>query len=119
MRAAVRYLGRSGHRGFGGQSGPDRQLLDQYLESVRNVEREIARAEREFKQAAANRDLVERGGRKEDIAVAKASLSAAAFWRFMAPPFFPFMPPGPNSARAPSAASTSAKRAGSPIRRTS
>lgn len=52
-----------------------RQKLDLLLAGTRPEE--IARAEREFKQAAANRDLVERGGRKEDIAVAKAQVERA------------------------------------------
>lgn len=38
---------------------------------------EVARAERQYKQAAANLKLVERGARKEDIDTAKAQLSRA------------------------------------------
>jgi multidrug resistance efflux pump len=49
-----------------------RQKLDLLLAGTRTEE--IARAERQFKQAAANRELVERGARKEDIEAAKAQL---------------------------------------------
>ena len=52
-----------------------RQKLDLLLAGTR--EEEIARAERLFKQAAANRELVERGARKEDIEMAKAQVERA------------------------------------------
>jgi HlyD family secretion protein len=52
-----------------------REKLDLLLAGTRPEE--IARAEREFKQAAANRDLMEHGGRKEDIAAAKAQVDRA------------------------------------------
>ena len=52
-----------------------RQKLDLLLAGTRTEE--IARAERQFKQAAANRELVERGARKEDIEAAKAQLDRA------------------------------------------
>ena len=52
-----------------------RQKLDLLLAGTRSEE--IARAERQFKQAAANRELVERGARKEDIHAAKAQLERA------------------------------------------
>lgn len=52
-----------------------RQKLDLLLAGTRSEE--IARAERLFKQAAANRDLVERGARKEDIDTARAQLERA------------------------------------------
>ena len=38
---------------------------------------EVARADRQYRQAAANRELVERGARKEDIATARAQLERA------------------------------------------
>ena len=49
-----------------------RQRLDLLLAGTRKEE--IDRAERLYKQAAANRALVERGARKEDIEAAKAQL---------------------------------------------
>ena len=49
-----------------------RQKLDLLLAGTRKEE--IDRAERLYKQAAANRTLVERGARKEDIVAAKAQL---------------------------------------------
>lgn len=52
-----------------------RQKLDLLLAGTRTEE--IARAERQFKQAAANRELVERGARKEDIEAAKAQRDRA------------------------------------------
>ncbi|MEK6302468.1 MAG: efflux RND transporter periplasmic adaptor subunit [Acidobacteriota bacterium] len=52
-----------------------RQKLDLLLAGTRPEE--IARAERQFKQAAANREMVENGGRKEDIAAAKAQVDRA------------------------------------------
>lgn len=52
-----------------------RQRLDLLRAGTRPEE--IARAERLFKQAAANRDLVERGARKEDIDAAKAQVERA------------------------------------------
>lgn len=52
-----------------------RQKLDLQLAGTRSEE--IARAERQFKQAAANRALVEHGTRKEDIQAAKAQLGRA------------------------------------------
>ncbi|HWO02771.1 MAG TPA: efflux RND transporter periplasmic adaptor subunit [Blastocatellia bacterium] len=52
-----------------------RQKLDMLLAGTRTEE--IARAERQFKQASANRELVERGARKEDIQAAKAQLDRA------------------------------------------
>ena len=52
-----------------------RQKLQLLLAGTR--QEEIARADRQFKQAAANRKLVERGARKEDIDTAKAQLERA------------------------------------------
>lgn len=52
-----------------------RQKLDLLLAGTR--EEEIARAERLFRQAAANRELVERGARKEDIETARAQVERA------------------------------------------
>ena len=52
-----------------------RQRLDLLLAGTR--QEEIERAERLFKQAAANRALVERGARKEDIDAAKAQVERA------------------------------------------
>ena len=52
-----------------------RQKLDLLLAGTRKEE--IDRADRLFKQAAANRALVERGARKEDIDTAKAQLERA------------------------------------------
>ena len=52
-----------------------RQKLDLLLAGTR--QEEIDRADRLFKQAAANRALVERGARKEDIDTAKAQLERA------------------------------------------
>ncbi|MFY9610585.1 MAG: efflux RND transporter periplasmic adaptor subunit [Blastocatellia bacterium] len=52
-----------------------RQNLDLLLAGTRSEE--IARADRQFKQAAANRALVERGSRKEDIQAARAQLDRA------------------------------------------
>jgi HlyD family secretion protein len=52
-----------------------RQRLDLLLAGTRSEE--VARADREFKQAAARRRLVERGTRKEDIAAAQAQLERA------------------------------------------
>lgn len=52
-----------------------RQKLDLLLAGTRPEE--IARAERLFKQAAANRELVERGARKEDIDAARAQVERA------------------------------------------
>lgn len=52
-----------------------RQKLDLLLAGTRPEE--IARAERQFKEATANRQLVEHGARKEDIAAAKAQLDRA------------------------------------------
>ena len=58
------------------RAGARREAARQKLELLRAGTRqeEIARAERLFKQAAANRQLVERGARKEDIDTAKAQL---------------------------------------------
>jgi multidrug resistance efflux pump len=52
-----------------------RQKLELLLAGTRKEE--IARAERLFKEAAANRALVERGARKEDIDAARAQLERA------------------------------------------
>jgi multidrug resistance efflux pump len=52
-----------------------KQKLDLLLAGTRSEE--IARADRLFKQAAANRALVERGSRKEDIQAARAQLDRA------------------------------------------
>ena len=52
-----------------------RQKLQLLLAGTR--QEEIARADRQFKQAAANRKLVERGARREDIDTAKAQLERA------------------------------------------
>jgi HlyD family secretion protein len=52
-----------------------RQKLDLLLAGTR--QEEIDRADRLFKQAAANRALVERGARKEDIDAAKAQVERA------------------------------------------
>lgn len=52
-----------------------RERLDLLLAGTR--QEEVDRAERLFKQAAANRDLVERGARKEDIDAAKAQVERA------------------------------------------
>jgi multidrug resistance efflux pump len=52
-----------------------RQKLDLLLAGTRSEE--IERADRQFKQAAANRTLVERGARKEDIEAARAQLDRA------------------------------------------
>jgi multidrug resistance efflux pump len=52
-----------------------RQRLDLLLAGTRSEE--IERAEREYQQAEANRLLVERGPRKEDIAAARAELERA------------------------------------------
>lgn len=52
-----------------------RQKLDLLRAGTRPEE--IARAERLYKQAAANRELVEKGARKEDIDTAKAQLERA------------------------------------------
>jgi HlyD family secretion protein len=49
-----------------------RQKLDLLLAGTRSEE--IARADRLYREAAANRELVERGARKEDIATARAQL---------------------------------------------
>ncbi|HEX8184545.1 MAG TPA: efflux RND transporter periplasmic adaptor subunit, partial [Blastocatellia bacterium] len=49
-----------------------RQRLDMLLAGTRSEE--VARAERQYRQAAANLQLVERGARKEDIATARAQL---------------------------------------------
>jgi HlyD family secretion protein len=49
-----------------------RQKLDLLLAGTRSEE--VARAERQYRQAAANLQLVERGARKEDIATARAQL---------------------------------------------
>jgi multidrug resistance efflux pump len=52
-----------------------RQKLDLLLAGTRREE--IERAERQYQQALANRQLVERGPRKEDIAAARAQLDQA------------------------------------------
>jgi multidrug resistance efflux pump len=52
-----------------------RQKLNLFLAGTRPEE--IARAERQFKQAAANRELVEHGARREDIQTAKAQVDRA------------------------------------------
>jgi multidrug resistance efflux pump len=52
-----------------------RQKLDLLLAGTRREE--IERAERQYQQAVANRQLVERGPRKEDIAAARAQLERA------------------------------------------
>ncbi len=52
-----------------------KQKLDLLLAGTRSEE--IARADRQFKQAAANRALVEHGARKEDIQAARAQLDRA------------------------------------------
>jgi multidrug resistance efflux pump len=51
------------------------QKLDLLLAGTRSEE--VARADRQYRQAAANRQLVERGARKEDIATARAQLERA------------------------------------------
>jgi multidrug resistance efflux pump len=52
-----------------------RQKLDLLLSGTRREE--IERAERQYQQALANRQLVERGPRREDIAAARAQLERA------------------------------------------
>ncbi|MFY9555792.1 MAG: efflux RND transporter periplasmic adaptor subunit [Blastocatellia bacterium] len=52
-----------------------RQKLNLLLSGTRPEE--VSRAERLYKQAAANRELVERGARKEDIQAAKAQVDRA------------------------------------------
>jgi membrane fusion protein YbhG len=51
------------------------QKLNLLLAGTRSEE--VARADRQYKQAAANREMVERGARKEDIAAARAQLERA------------------------------------------
>lgn len=58
-----------------GRRDSSKQRLDQLLAGTRWEE--VARAEREYNQAAANLKLVERGARKEDIDGAKAQLERA------------------------------------------
>jgi HlyD family secretion protein len=52
-----------------------RQKLDLLLAGTRSEE--VARADRQYRQAAANLQLVERGARKEDITTARAQLERA------------------------------------------
>jgi membrane fusion protein YbhG len=52
-----------------------RQKLDLLLAGTRPEE--IERADRQFKQAAANRQMLERGGRKEDVDLARAQVDRA------------------------------------------
>lgn len=61
------------------RAAASREAARQKLDLLRAGTRpeEIARADRLFKQAAANRELVERGARKEDIDAAKAQVQRA------------------------------------------
>jgi HlyD family secretion protein len=59
----------------GGLREAARQRLNLLLAGTRNEE--VQRAEREYRQAAANLQLVQRGARKEDIEAARAQLERA------------------------------------------
>ncbi|MEW6129478.1 MAG: efflux RND transporter periplasmic adaptor subunit [Acidobacteriota bacterium] len=58
-----------------GKRDAARQKLDMLREGTRRED--IARAERQYRQAAAQKQLMERGSRKEDIDAAKAQLTRA------------------------------------------